>query len=290
MRIAQFLIVTSVICLLAACTKYETQYIPDNTIPPDETVSDVKVENYANKVYISLLGREATATEMEAAKATLRQNNVSADDRKQFIASVLADSAYYFRVLTIATDQLIRQSIDTNFINLQIDLYTDRLNDPQYANFRDQILYEIDRYTELKRLEKDYINGLIELKEVHRRLVNNLFYDDINMGTTNFVISCFENFLFRSPTGNELADGENMVNGLYGQFLLIEGRSKDDFLDIFFSNDLYYEGQVRTLFKRYLFREPNSEESAYYTARFSSNLNYEELQTAILSLNEYAEF
>jgi hypothetical protein len=273
--------------LLASCTKTEEVYVPDNIPPPDMTISEVKVENYINKVHISLLGREATDAQMTAGKDILHAHNLSADDRIAFLHSVMEDSMYLRNIIDYTSTLLIRAYIDSNYNNYFINRYTLLLADTANAAFFDQLHSEIDRYRQLNALEREYMAGVIKLPEVQRRLVNNSYYDEINMGTTNFVISCFETFFFRSPTSAELLQGETMVDGFYSQLLFEEGRTKEDFLQIFFNSDSYYEGQVRDLFKRYLYREPTSEEIAYYTARYKGNTDYKDLQSIILSLNEY---
>ena len=52
--------------MLISCDKTEEVYIEGNVAPPDETIENVIIENYLNKLYISLLGRKATDEEFSA--------------------------------------------------------------------------------------------------------------------------------------------------------------------------------------------------------------------------------
>jgi hypothetical protein len=108
------------------------------------------------------------------------------------------------------------------------------------------------------------------------------------MGSFNFVLSMFNNFLFRDPTGDEHDAGITMVDGFVAVVFFETANSKEEFTDIFLHSDDYYEGQVRELYFRYLFREPTSEEQSYHSVRYKESSNYERLQIDILSTDEFA--
>ena len=108
------------------------------------------------------------------------------------------------------------------------------------------------------------------------------------MGTENFVVSMFQHFLYRYPTDDELTQSKQIVDGFEGVVFLQTGHIKDDFLNIFFGCNNYFEGQVRDLYMRYLFREPTSVEMSDKAASYKKSLNYKALQKEILSTNEYA--
>ena len=97
----------------------------------------------------------------------------------------------------------------------------------------------------------------------------------------------FQHFLFRYPTVQELDDGREMVDGFQSIAFLQIGDSKEDYMDIFFASGDYFEGQVRSLFLKYLFREPTSGELLPLVTAYRSNLDYFLLQAEILSLDEY---
>jgi hypothetical protein len=130
--------------------------------------------------------------------------------------------------------------------------------------------------------------GVIDYREMLIRCVNNYFYDQVNMGTENFVISTFQNFLFRYPDSTELSRAKLMVDGLSSTSFFQIGQTKYDYIHIFFNSTDYYEGQVRYVFKKYLFREPSPAEIAYYADMYKSSNSFKNMLKEILSLDEYA--
>ncbi len=277
--------------LLWGCTK-DPIVVKDNEAPPDTTVETVVKENYVNKLYISLLGRKATTAEFDAGLALVTQNNFSISDRNNLIDIVQGKSEFYDNEFKISCANLLNES-DTNDARMWINIFVQSqksTNDPN-AIFYQQI--EIDRLTPFIPLVNDLRNGTINFIDMDKLSVNNTLYDQVNMGTHNFVISMYQNFLFRAPTDTALADGEHMIDYDVSQhpspFLFSqEGHSKNDFLSIFFSSDEYFEGRVRAQFKRFLFREPTTEEMSGQTVLYKTNKDFKALQKYVLSGDEYA--
>jgi hypothetical protein len=144
-----------------------------------------------------------------------------------------------------------------------------------------------DQLQDVLDIPADLIAGTIGIQEMYRRLVTNKGYDEINMGTQNFVVSMFQNFLERYPTDAERAAGEIMVDGFSSQLFLVNGDSKTDFIAIFLASNDYYEGQVRLLFRRYLYRSPSTQELEQLTLRYRDTGDYQVLQKAVLSKDEF---
>ena len=140
---------------------------------------------------------------------------------------------------------------------------------------------------ELYNLGSDLKNGNINTVEAHKRCVNNQIYDDINMGTENYVISMFQNFLYRYPTLAELNNATIMVDGEQTTCFGVNGDSKSNFNDIFFNHYGYYEGVIIDTYIKLLLRQPNSEEVSSYTINFMSDLSYKNLQKSLLSSDEF---
>lgn len=272
--------------LSQGCKKDEQVIIPGNTAPPDNTISNSTKENYINKVYISVLGREPDSAEYAVSYSVLSQNNLSLANRKQFLDSILVKPVYYERLYQIARTDLLN-NLDTNDITLYMAIFQVLLADTVNKPLWPQLTIEYNRLDTLKKVSIELPAGTINTVEMHRRCVNNVFYDEINMGTENFVVSMFQNFLFRYPTVSELTQAKTMVDGQDAVVFFKIGRTKNDFLNIFFSSNNYYEGQVRELFVRYLFRQPTSAEINTYTIKYKNSGNYKELQKDILSLDEY---
>jgi hypothetical protein len=282
---------TSIFGLLLAfsimgCEKDEI-VVEDNVAPPDHTVSSLVVETYINKCYISLLGRKPTAQEETEAKNGLLQSNLSVASRRTMLSPIVQSAEYRAKLLETQTIRLLTLPLDTADLNFRLFILNDYLDDPINAQFENLILAEIARLEELINTPQDVAAGNLSMAQLHKRLVNNLFYDELNMGSFNLVVSFYNHFLFRDPTEAETQDGITMVDGLTSVVFYTSGSTKDEFIDIFFTSNDYYEGTVRELFYRYLFREPTTEELNYHTVNYKASDDFQELQKAILSLDEF---
>jgi len=286
-RILKQFLFLAAICLgvLAGCKKEEVLVL-DNAAPPDSTISTLILENYVNKCYISLLGREPSDLEEAEAVATLTSGNLNAVSKQQMLDVIISRPEYTDKLVEYNSIRLLT-TYDTTEIQGQIIIFTIALQDPQNAAFYDFIQEAIDDLNTLLETPADLAAGIIGMQEMHRRLVDNLVYDQINMGSFNFVLSMFNNFLFRDPTVAEQEAGVTMVNDFVAIMMLETGNSKEDFIEIFLSSDDYYEAQVRELFARYLFRAPNSEEQNYHAVRYRDSNDFGRLQKDILSLDEF---
>lgn len=271
---------------IIGCKKTEEVTIPGNIAPPDPTIETVVKENYVHKLYISLLGRKATDQEFEESYSVINNGNLSTESRIEVIADIQSKPGYFNNEYTLMRSNLLN-ALDTAEVTLFIAIIDNEImnsNDEEYTN---ALILERDRLIPLSTLLNDLESGLIEFPEAHRRCVNNFFYDEINMGTENFVVSIYQNFFQRYPTTEELEGASVMVDGLSSIAFYEVGDSKDDFLNIFIASDDYYEGQVRNLYNRYLFRDASSEESAYLSGTYQVNNDYQSIQQYILSSDEY---
>ncbi len=272
---------------IASCSKTNDVIVPGNIPPPDHTIDSATIEIYLNKVYVNLLGREPVGNEKQVGMQLLRQDNFSENTRQQFLETVFSKNDYLSNLYTVANHEYL-SDLDSSEIADQIIIYNLLLTQPQYAPFYDVLQYEVDRMEVLLQTRTDISNQVINYRQMVQHLADNYFYDQINMGSENFVISTFQNFLFRYPTDSELANGKTMVDGNNAVLFLQLGKSKTEYLNIFFNSNDYYEGQVRNVFRKYLFREPTSAEEAYYSEIYKSGDNYKLLQKAVLALDEYA--
>lgn len=280
------IILLFILIFLYSCTKKEELIIYGNVPPPDNTVSNVLRENYIHKTYISLLGRKPTETEYLSARQKLASYELKISDREAFVDEVLAKPEYYRRMYDLARAEYLNNS-DSLEMQTFIDVFNQFLSDTSYQALWPAIQQERDKLINLKNAPVDFANGVIDIKGVYKRIVNNYIYDQINMGTENFVVSMFQHFMYRYPTLQELEDGKKMVDGFYSYLFYQEGNTKDDFIRIFFDSDAFYEGRVRDLYKRYLFREATVLELKQGANLYKSTNNYKALQKTILISDEF---
>lgn len=283
-----FLMVLGLVLSLSGCKDKEV-IIPDNIAPPDNTITDLELESYINRSYIQLLGRKPESAEFTQGVTTLRTNNASESDRENFLSGIMSEDGYWQNLFDQSRTHLL-DGTDTTSIRDQINIFDILLGDTQYQALWPLIQAERDRLSDILAIPSQLKAGTIDEVEMHRRLIYNYMYDQLNMGTQNFVIATFQNFLFRYPTASELERSETMVNGFASELFFETGDSKEDFLLIFFASTDYYEGQVRDLFQRYLYREPGSGEMETLATDYENSGDYQTLQVHILKSREYAGF
>ena len=273
------------VIVFSSCNKVEDVIVDGNIIPPDYTIENSTIDNYINKLYISTIGREPTETEFDNAFITLHESGLSQDSREIIIDEVLDKSEYYNNLFKLESANILT-GIDTADINQNILVLNALLSNSQGLD--SMYFYDyLQKMLKLQEVLPGLSSGAISNIEMHKRMINNNFYDEINMGTENFVISIFQNFLGRYPSFSETENASTMVDGGNASLFFISGTGKEEFINIFFGSDEYFTGQTNTLFNRYLFRNPNSEESVNYSLDYMETEDYKILQKRILSTNEF---
>ena len=184
-------------------------------------------------------------------------------------------------------------NVTYEFLDVQIFLYYQAYLDALDAgNEALALRIQIEQIAleELRNARDDYEAGNIDISEFMRRIANNDVYDEINMGSENFVISCFENFFKRNPTEAELSASVTMVDGFASQLLLKDGNSKSDFLDIIVDSGEFFQGLIIDIYSLLLAREPDSQEMGEATLILSESGRYQECQLSVMITDEYAGF
>lgn len=281
-----YFLLTGLSLALLSCKKTEVELVPANIAPPDFTIENSVYEAYVTKTYILVLGREPDSTEFQAALSLLKGSNMSVAARRTFLDDIFADPGYRHRQFARWNAGLLN-NLDTNQFSLYQFLFDQQLNDPAYQFAWPFLQYEKIRLTELQSAGNLYVNGQITLQELQSRMLNNYFYDQINMGDLNFVVASFQQLLNRYATDQEKTNGVSMVTGNNAVLLLRAGNGKEDYLDILTQSDDYYEGAIVRLYNDFLFRNPNSVEMSSAAIRFRDSGNYEQAQQEILSTNEF---
>jgi hypothetical protein len=271
---------------LSACqTETEIVRVSGNQAAPDLTVPQVVKENYINKLYIGLLGRKPSPTEQQQALSLLNRSEASPADREALLDQILAQDAFALRMYEVAKAEMLN-NIDSSEIQFQIFIFRELLKDPQYEAFYPLIQTEIDKLLALRNLPQRLRAGQQSRAEMHAIMSYNYFYDEINMGSQNFVLSLFEYFLGRYPTADEEQKAIQMVDGfgmvMFGQ----EGSSKEDFISIFFQSTDYLEGQAIDLYNDFLLREPSSTEMAEAVLAYRSQNSYLAMLKLILTKDD----
>jgi hypothetical protein len=275
-------------CCIAfvSCTDYEEMIIPGNAPPPDHTIQTNIYEDYVNKSFILAAGHEPSAAELDSFAGLLRQQLFAQPARQAFADYLFSLQDYSSHVYEENRFALLRTT-DSAEVAFQIVLLNNLLLDSTYLFYWPVIQYETARLQLLLDARPAFLAGTIDIAEVQRRMVNNYFYDQINMGSQNFVLAVFQQLVNRQPTQSELASGVAMVDGANSILFLQSGSSKSDFLDIVLNSDNYLEGQVVQLFSKYLLRPPGSVEMADFTTLYRTTGSYTEVQKALVTTDEF---
>lgn len=213
MKILRLLIFSIVLFTLGSCQNdNDTILVEGNIAPPDPTIERVLVEGYVNKLYISLLGREPSTIEFNQALNLLGEL-VNEQDRITLVDQIQSDPNYFKNQIDIFRQDYLN-GIDTNQIREDYIIpYEYALENEQSSIFYEEIEKELNSLYLLYDVYLDLSLNNIDVIEIHRRMVDNPVYDEINMGTENYIISMSQNFLHRYPTLAELENATAMVDG-----------------------------------------------------------------------------
>lgn len=282
----RFLFLLLVIGLFQSCKKEMLETIPTNQAPNDYTVELTTVERYITRTYILTIGREPDSLEFNTAMAALVGSNLDSISRNNFLNNVFSSASYLPNLFEQNKIDLLN-NVDTSEFTSWIFIFNNYLQDTTYSFQWPFLQFELDRMLLMQSAFSEFTDGTIDIKELQKRMSNNYLYDQINMGSANFVISTFQHLINRNPTISEQANGIAMAEGNNGIIFLQTGSSKIDYLDILIHSGNYYEAQIVFQYQKYLSRLPSSYEMASGTQLYYSTNNYTAVQKLILSSNEF---
>ncbi len=271
----------------SSCTKKETITIPDNEPSPILSVEQIRIENYINRVFIDLIGREPLDVEMDQKVDQLKQSGFTAPARETLISSLQNDESF------IEGDTSYKQAYHQNLYNLAKIRCLEGASDAFINEFIEGNDSEeaIQRLTAVLNARKDMQQGHISYHQLFARVIYNDVYDEINMNTFNFVNATFDNLLFRFPTNAELQAGFNMVEDnlpetIFGQ----TGQNKTDYVNIITASVEMSEGLIIWAYNQLLARNPTTEETIELLDNFHTGQDFSAIQLHIMSSDEYANF
>ncbi|TVR76265.1 MAG: hypothetical protein EA412_14045 [Chitinophagaceae bacterium] len=294
-----FFILFVSILFFSACKKEtierevkEDLVIEGNIPPPSGSIPAIKIENYINRVYIDMLGITPSEQQMESHKIFLAENEYSKTARETVINEVLSNPLFYRRYHERNSFNML-EGIDSATIAENILIfgfvYQNAIDNGEIleAQF---IQLEIDRMQKLLDAREDFAQGEINVNNYYRRLINNFFYDEINMGSENFAIATFENFFLRLPTSSELNRSVEMIDGSPEQLFQVSGSGKGDFMNIVTQSQEFHSGLVSRIYNFLLIRNPTAVEINTNATILEQDRNIKDLFVTILISEEYASF
>ena len=295
-----------IICFLivvSSCKK-DTLVIDGNNPPVYSAIPTVLIENYINRIYIDLIGREPLDSEMLIDVQYLRDNDVSIESRDSLIYKLQFDTlyiegdesyklAYFHRIYDMVKVRLIEGASNGDISFYMSNHYADYEVDSVAGNLIEaqKHLLKYYRLSAIIDSELDYYDNIIDIKEMHKRMIYNSIYDQINMNTFNFVNAAFDNLLFRYPTQNEFNNSYFMIEDnqpftIFGY----SGSNKLDFTNLICDSREFYEGIIQWTYLTMLARIPTSIERDFLMNDFYITTDFQKLQRFIMTTDEYAHF
>ena len=295
-----------IICFLiivSSCRK-DTLVIDNNNPPVYSAIPTVLIENYINRIYIDLIGREPLDSEMEMDVQFLRSNDVSIESRDSLIFKLQFDTlyiegdfsyklAYFHRIYDMVKVRLIEGASNGDISFYMSNHYADYEVDSVAGNIIEAQKHLLDYYrlSFIIDSELEYYDNNIDIKEMHKRMIYNSIYDQINMNTFNFVNAAFDNLLFRYPTQNEFNNSYFMIEDkqpftIFG----FSGSNKLDFTNLICDSREFYEGIIQWSYLSMLARTPTSIERDFLMNDFYITNDFQKLQRFIMTTDEYAHF
>ncbi len=288
---------------MASCSK-DLVVIDGNTPYSTFNISDIKIENYVNRLYIDIVGREPLDVELEAVVNSLKTGALKREVRDSIIYNLMTDTTYReneysykaayvqnlynlakVRCLEGAADADVELSISTLKNNALIDSLNGNWDDYYHKQF------EIKRNEAVLESQQALYDGLIPYHQMYAFMVNNSVYDLINMNTFNFVRATFDELLWRLPTGEEFDHSFNMIE--YNQTETLFGTSgsdKNDYINVLTQSDEMLEGMVIWAFRVFMSREPKPEEIVTLLPVYIQTHDINWVIAQILVTDEYANF
>lgn len=289
---------------LAGCKKDEQTIVSGNDAPYHEPVATVLIENYVNRLFIDLIGREPLDVEMAREVKYLKDNDLSTAARNNLVIKLQSDTAWiegdtsykkaYFHRFYLQVKSRMIEGASQAYINTAISVTQNGLNTAMIlgdsvraANARAQL----GKLKAIISIENNYQNGVIDIGEVFGILLDNSLYDFINMNTFNFVNASFDNLYYRLPTIAEFKVGYDMIEfNIAGTILGQTGEHKGDYIDILTSTREFYEGLIKWTYIAFVARDPSTAEVDAVMSEFFINKDFQTVQQIIMITDEYANF
>ena len=294
-----------VLSLLAGGCSKETLVLDDGNPPYSIfNISDIKIENYVNRLYIDIIAREPLDNELTFQVERLKRNGLKRIVRDSLITELMTDTTFR------ENEYSYKAAFVQNLYNLakvrclegapddEIEL---RINILRFSALQDSLEGNWDGYyAAQKEIQRNQVvldsrqalyDGLILYHQMYQFMIDNSIYDLINMNSFNFIRSTFDELLWRLPTTQEFDSGFGMIE--YNQTMELFGElgsDKNDYIRILTESDEMLEGMLIWSFQVYLSRPPSPEEVVTLLPVYLQSKDIQWLIAQILVTDEYANF
>ncbi|TVR76557.1 MAG: hypothetical protein EA409_13360 [Saprospirales bacterium] len=289
--------------LISSCKK-ETILISGNEPVSAVNISRIKIENYIQRVFIDLIGREPLEQEMTEALQRLQVDSLKRSVRMAIIYELMNDesaregegsyrAAYILNLYNLAKIRCM-EGVSDGYIQSRINIASfgalkDSLEGNWDSFYRRQ--NTIRKYRAVIDSREQLFDRKIKFHHVFGTMINNGIYDEINMNTFNFVRAAFDELLWRLPTEEEFENSFQMVeNEVPSRIFDRIGSNKEDFVDILIHSPAMAEGLIIWAFQIYLNRVPSPLEMITFLPEFIQTGDIDFIISEIMVTDEYANF
>ncbi|MEO5581736.1 MAG: hypothetical protein ABIR66_03525 [Saprospiraceae bacterium] len=292
------------IVLFSSCTKDQINIIEDNDPVSVTNISRLKIENYVNRLFIDLIGREPLKVELGPEVDTLKVNELSRGARLDLINRLMEDTSFRLgeksykaafnlnlynlakvRSLEAVTDEEIQIEMGILISSAKRDSM-----EGKWEGFYKK-LNQVRKFQNLLQSQNDLYNGDIQYHQIFAYMVDNGIYDVINMNTFNFIRSVYNELLFRLPTDQEYGVAfdiieKNMPGQVFGKYC----SNRTEFIQSMIESPAMFEGMVIWTFQVYLNRFPTARELASVLDGYLASRDIRNVIRQISVTDEYAGF
>ena len=297
------ILVVWAIFLLAGCKK-ESLVITNNNAPWYDEIPTGIIENYVNRMYIDLIGREPLHVEMNADVEYLKASHLISESRDSLIRKLQLNTewrdgdssykyAYYHKLYELTKVRLVEGAANGEFqLRIGIALngaLVDSLNgDSVSMAIKKEIAAKLQVVIDA---EDEYREGLTGLNDMCGRMINNSVYDQINMNTFNYIRATYNDLFLRYPSQSEYDQAFNMIEyNVSGILFASSGQNKGDYVQILVNSREFYEGLIRWAYLTLMAREAKTTEVSAVIAEFYFDHDFQKVQRKIMVTDEYANF
>ena len=286
----------------AGCKPEHFTY-PDNPVPAYDEISTILVQNYVNRLYIDLIGREPTDAEMERDVSALEADSLKPTARLSVIDELVNGVDTTNQIpYTVQYHDKLYSDLKARFLEGASDavlnerygvLRSQAINDSINGNWASYSINQAgaERLEAVLECPEALMSGEIDIREACRRMIWNAIYDQINMNSFNFVNATFDDLYQRFPTQSEFDAGYAIVEyNLPGILFGTSANDKPSYIDAMLMNSEWDEGIVRWQYRGLLARDPSDEEVLDGLDEFTLGLFVSDIQRLILMSDEYAGF
>jgi hypothetical protein len=293
-----------VFLLISSCTKTEDILISGNQPPDYRSVPTIKVENYVNRYFIDLLGREPTDTERVYHTEFLKRNKLSIHARDTLVSLLLYDTVYHpgdssyrhaaiQRIYDLSKARFLEGASDgdiAQFIGiLEFGITISRLNGDSVGVYSAKAAQK--QYRDVLNSRYKLLKNTATYSDMCAAMLNNSIYDQINMNSFNYVNASFDDLFQRQPLKDEFAAAydiidKNIPRQIFGSW----AANKNEYCDVLTHTPEFYESQIRWVYYLLLQRDANTQEVINLLGNYMRSNNLQEVQKAVIKTDEYAQF